>query len=107
MIVIQWCQKLAKQPAFEPVSYIANMFLYLLTDVLISVTFLYWQETNQITNFQARFFYNVVLYYLTELPIAIVDLYWQVFFFLEYFPQMNMFASICAVCALLIIGCTI
>ena len=50
MVVTQWCQKLAKQPAFEPVSYIANMFLYLLTDVLIGVTFLYWQETKQLSS---------------------------------------------------------
>ena len=36
-----------------------------------------------------RFFYNVVL---TELPIAIINIYWQVLFFLEYFPQTNVFA---------------
>ena len=70
------------------------MFLYLLTNVFISVAFLYWQvcfrrvkETNEITNLQTRFFYNALLYCLTVLPIAIVHLYWQVFFFLEYFPQ--------------------
>ena len=94
MVITQWCQKPAKQPAFDPVS-----FLYLLTNLFIDVAFLYWQvffrqvkEINKTTNIQARFFYNTMLYCLTDLPIAIVYLYWQVFSFLEYFPQTNMFA---------------
>ena len=94
MVVTRWCQKPAKQPAF-----FYNTFLYLLTNLFIDVTFLYWQvffrwvkETNKTTNLQARFFYNAVLYCLTDLPIAIVYLYWQVFSFLEYFPQTNVFA---------------
>ena len=65
------------------------------------------KETNEITNLQARFFYNTLLYCLTELPIAIVHLYWQVFFFLEYFPQTDVFAWICAVYGSLIIGCMV
>ena len=46
-----------------------NTFLYLLTNLFINVTFLYWQvffrwvkETNELTNLQARFFYNTVFY---------------------------------------------
>ena len=46
-----------------------NTFLYLLTNLFINVTFLYWQvffrrvtETNPTTNIQARFFYNAVFY---------------------------------------------
>ena len=91
-----------------------NTFLYLLTNLFIDVAFLYWQvffrrvkETNKTTNLQARFFYNAVLYCLTDLPIDIVYLYWQVLSFLEYFPQTNVFAWICTVYALLIIGCSI
>ena len=72
------------------------MFLYLLTNLFIDVTFLYWQvffrRVKETNNLQARFFYNAVLYCLTDLPIAIVYLYWQVFSFLEYFPQTNVFA---------------
>ena len=46
-----------------------NTSLYLLTNLFIDVTFLYWQvffrrvrETNETTNLQARFFYNMVFY---------------------------------------------
>ena len=46
-----------------------NILLYLLTNLFIDVTFLYWQvffrrvtETNATTNLQARFFYNAVFY---------------------------------------------
>ena len=109
MVITRWCQKPAKQPAFEPVS-----FITFLTSLFIHVSFLYWQiffrrvkETNETTNFQAHFFYNVVLYCLTDLPITIVYFYWQLFSFLEYFLQTNVFAYICAFYALLIIVCTI
>ena len=50
-------------------SFFYNTFLYLLTNLFIDVTFLYWQvffrqvkETNETTNLQARFSYNSFLY---------------------------------------------
>ena len=50
-------------------SFFYNTFLYLLTNLFIDVTFLYWQvffrqvkETNEKTKIQARFFYNSFLY---------------------------------------------
>ena len=53
-------------------------------------------------------FSDPVTYCLTDLPIPIVYFYWQVFSFLEYFPQTNIaICLICAVYALLIIGCAI
>ena len=46
-----------------------NTFLYLITNLFIDVTFLYWQvffrrvtEINETTNLQARFFCNTVSY---------------------------------------------
>ena len=51
------------------VRFFYNTSLYLLTNLFIDVTFLYWQvffrrvrETNETTNLQARFFYNTVFY---------------------------------------------
>ena len=103
----------SKTTSFWP-CFFYNTFLYLLTNLFIDITSLYWQvffrrvkETNKTTNLQAHFFYNAVLYCLTNLPIAIVYLYWQVFYFLKYFPQTNVFAWICTVYASLIIGCSI
>ena len=82
MVITPWCQKPAKQPAFQPISFMT--LLYLLTNLFIDVTFLYWQvffrrvkETNETTNLQARFFYNAVFYLLTDLPIGIVNLYFS------------------------------
>ena len=46
-----------------------NTFLYWLANLVIDITFLYWQvffrrvkETNETTNFEACFFYNSFLY---------------------------------------------
>ena len=46
-----------------------NTFSYWLANLLINITFLYWQdffrwvkETNKTTNLEARFFYNSFLY---------------------------------------------
>ena len=88
------------------------MFLYLLINLLINITFLYRQvfsrlvkEANETTTLQAHFFYNTSLYWMTNLFITITFVYWQVFSWLKHFAQMNVFAWIPTVFAQSIIGC--
>ena len=90
MVITQLCQKPAKQPAFDPISFITRFCICSCIDKFSS--HFTGEGNQQNNNLQARFFYNVVLYCLTDLPIAIVYLYLQVFSFLEYFPQTNVFA---------------